>query len=856
MPSSINGIGTRYFLKRNRQVEEAQCPHCNNRVKLESYETWYCVCVLFIPVLPIGKRQILNQCPLCTRHQVITFAEWEKIRAEAISETSEEFADAKDNPEAAIKMHGTLLAFQKATEAERLAEIMLNRFGDVAQVQFYLGACFERLGKAERGNACFLRAYELAPEDLNMRRAAALVLMEQKKLDDAKPLLEAFGPETDQFQPPLFFVLGKAYQADGRHSEAVDTFKMLLRKQPGLAAEKEFAKALRASEKALGVEKPTLPPDPWYRKSGIVWSLIAATVLGGVGGWNYYTSQHRTLSVVNGLSHPIAVRIDGNISVEVPGNGRKEITVPEGSHEAEVLEPAGRFEKSQFELRTGWWERFFRSPVFIADPSQTAVVNWEQTVYSDIRGLGAADNKFELRIGHPFTSFPHADYHFESFPQQLKAKQGSRVTKSRVDIVHEPPTSVLNLAFGTGQEIGQLDQFVENHLISNPEDGALLNAYIGIGVMQGQVGRRQEFLERRLSELPIRITWHRRYQDTFSLMTDAANGKAKHAELVVRYDNLLKQNPKEAALLYLRGRLEPHARQCLPLLDQALEIDPKQSFATGAKAYAFLALGRNEQALAWYRKAVALAPDDADFVQAMTDSQFANQDFVELERSLREQIEKTPERQDANLELFKVLILTKRAEQAEQQYQALSGRLRLKLQGMPQIAALTVRHLELPYLYAREDFQNLGLRAQQAGAENQDFAFAAALEQGKLMDVPQSTMPMLIPYWHLCRSLVARQSGDAVQAAASKDAALKILNTKAEEGGVAAELLTQGPNARFEDVEDLLLQPQLKTVLLVALAEESPHIKTQCLDLAEKLNYSLKFPYYLVQRNIARLRQP
>jgi hypothetical protein len=155
MPSTVNGIGTTYFLKRNRHFQEGECPHCHNHVKLESYETWYCICVLFIPVLPLGKKQILNLCPACSRHQVIKFHEWEKIRNEAISETSEELADAKDDPDAAIKMHGTLLAFQKGAEANRLADIMLNRFATVPQVQFYLGSCFER-NRPRRKGECLL----------------------------------------------------------------------------------------------------------------------------------------------------------------------------------------------------------------------------------------------------------------------------------------------------------------------------------------------------------------------------------------------------------------------------------------------------------------------------------------------------------------------------------------------------------------------------------------------------------------------------------------------------------------------------------------------------------------------------
>lgn len=854
MPSSINGVGTRYFLKLNRQFEETQCPHCHNRVKLENYETWYCVCVLFVPVLPLGKKQILNFCPICTRHQVIKFSEWEKIRNEAISETSEEFAEARDNPEAAIKMHGTLLAFQKAAEADRLAEIMLNRFGSDAMVQFYLGGCFERTGKGERANVCFLRAFELAPGDLRFRRAAALVLLEQKKPDEARALLDEFGPETQEFQPPLFFALGRAYQQSGRHAEALETFQMLLEKQPALAKEKEFVKSLRKSEKILGVTKPTLPPDPWYRKSAVVWGLLAATVCVALGGWNYYIAQHRTLSVVSGLKTPISIQIDGLPAVQVAANTHRNVTVPEGKHTAIVTEPAGRFPPVEFDIRSSWWERFFRSPAFVVDPSNSAAVVWEQTVYTNRQVPSDVDNKLDLRAGESFTSFSHADYHFEEFPQQMQAKAGSRITKSRVGLLQGKPSEIVAGAYSMGQDVKRLDPYLEHHLIDDPEDSDLLNAYIVFGSMQGTIESRERFLEQHLNDQPIRVMWHRRYQDLFGQFDTSGDNKAKHAAIVAKYDALLKQSPKDASLLYLRGRLEPHQRQSGPLLEQALEIDPRHPYATAAKAFSYLVEGRTAEALEWYRKAAALRPGDSEIQAGLKNAQFAAQDFPALEQAIRENLKKTPDNLSDNLELFEVLIATQRQDQAEHDYQALQGRLRPQ-QGMPQFASMVVRSLELPYLYAKGDFDNLAARAQQAGPESSEYAFCAALERGQLADVPQAKIPMFLPYWHLCRAIVARASGDAAQAAASKAAALALLEVKGGDEAVAAELLRQGPNAKWEDIEDLLMQPRVKAILLVVLAQEVPQMKTQCLDLAEKLNHSRGFPLHLLRKQIVQLRR-
>jgi tetratricopeptide (TPR) repeat protein len=852
MPSTVNGIGTTYFLKRNRHFQEGECPHCHNHVKLESYETWYCICVLFIPVLPLGKKQILNLCPACSRHQVIKFHEWEKIRNEAISETSEELADAKDDPDAAIKMHGTLLAFQKGAEANRLADIMLNRFATVPQVQFYLGSCFERIGQGEKANACFLKAHELVPDDLTFRRAAALVLIEQKKPQAAQPLLDSFGPESPHFQPPLFFALARSYQDIGLHAEAMELYHMLLAKQPALAKEKEFAKAVRKSDKALGVTKPTLPADPWYRNKPVVWTLIAATFLGALGYWNYYISQHRTLSVVNGLKMPITVQIDGRPPIQISGRTHQNIVVSEGMHTAVVADPADRFPAAEFEMHASWWERFFRKPAFIVDPSQTSATVWEQIVYSDLKVPGDTDNKLELHAGEAFWSVPHADYHFEEFPAQVQAKAGSRILKSRVGMMQEEPNTIVNGALSLGKNIGDLDAYMEHHLIADPDDNDLLKSYVLFGMMFEKSESREKFLESHLSDKPVKVQWHRQYQNQFELQNHGVDAKAKRASLIAKYDGLLKQSPKEAVLLYLRGRLEFDVRTMTPLIDQALEIDSKQPNILAAKGYGFLVQGQTAEALQWYQKASAVSPNDAEIIEGLRQAQAAAKDFADLEKSLRTDKGLAPDHLNDNLALCLMLIATGRSPEAEQRYQTYMTEMQKKLLAVPQASSALLRSFELPYLYAKGDFVALAARAQ----EEKDFKFVAAMEQGQLVDLEQqATLPMDLPYWHLCRSIVARQLGNEAQAEASKTTAITMLEGQGGDEARAAELLRQGPNVNWDDLENLIEQPANKKVLLVVLAQEAKDHKSEYLDLAEKLNFDLSFPYHLIQKEIARLRK-
>lgn len=96
----------------------------------------------------------------------VKLADWRRAREEAIEQSLAELAQRPDDPDAAIKMHGTLEAYQQGEEAVRFAEGMLTLFGHVARVQFYLGGWYERVGRKEEADQCFARALALEPNHL------------------------------------------------------------------------------------------------------------------------------------------------------------------------------------------------------------------------------------------------------------------------------------------------------------------------------------------------------------------------------------------------------------------------------------------------------------------------------------------------------------------------------------------------------------------------------------------------------------------------------------------------------------------------------------------------------------------
>src|SRR5690348_7519204 len=111
MPATHNGIGTHYYGKKSLQTRPGICQSCRRDAVLNSYDTRLWFVILFIPIIPLGRKHILDYCPHCTRHRVIPFLEWEKLKQKNISDAMEHMKANPQDPKAAVKLHGTLVAF-------------------------------------------------------------------------------------------------------------------------------------------------------------------------------------------------------------------------------------------------------------------------------------------------------------------------------------------------------------------------------------------------------------------------------------------------------------------------------------------------------------------------------------------------------------------------------------------------------------------------------------------------------------------------------------------------------------------------------------------------------------------------
>ncbi|MHB8900913.1 MAG: hypothetical protein ACYC6Y_19370 [Thermoguttaceae bacterium] len=123
MPSTVNGIGTSYFLKQNRCYSIGSCENCGSLGWLSDYTTYKCVCVLFIPVIPYGRARVINYCPSCTRHRVMSHRNYADAVATQLSEAHRAWEADPANTGAVSALCNVLIATGQSNKVDELLQL-------------------------------------------------------------------------------------------------------------------------------------------------------------------------------------------------------------------------------------------------------------------------------------------------------------------------------------------------------------------------------------------------------------------------------------------------------------------------------------------------------------------------------------------------------------------------------------------------------------------------------------------------------------------------------------------------------------------------------------------------------------
>jgi len=155
--------------------------------------------------------------------------------------------------------------------------------------------------------------------------------------------------------------------------------------------------------------------------------------------------------------------------------------------------------------------------------------------------------------------------------------------------------------------------------------------------------------------------------------------------------------------------------------------------------------------------------------------------------------------------------------------------------------------------YALGDFEKLKNAAlDDRTALGRNALLAAFVEQGQLDEavklLPTETESDEKPVLLLALSVAYRRAGNPTAANDWQMRAADALQNGNQDSALAAELLNKSALPTRTEVENVPISPQLKAVILAALAQRYPEGRAELAGLARKLNVERTFPFHLVQR--------
>gem|GEM_PF-5288857 len=150
MPSTVNGLGTGYWGRKNSRSRRGVCRFCGREATLTSYDARLCIVVFFLPVLPIRKLRIIDDCSFCRRHWAAKRDEFEMSRQLGVSGALQQFLE-QPSPDTALETHGIMLAFHEDEQAEGFRQEIVPALSKQSRTRRRLGRTARTIWPPGRG---------------------------------------------------------------------------------------------------------------------------------------------------------------------------------------------------------------------------------------------------------------------------------------------------------------------------------------------------------------------------------------------------------------------------------------------------------------------------------------------------------------------------------------------------------------------------------------------------------------------------------------------------------------------------------------------------------------------------------
>ena len=287
--------------------------------------------------------------------------------------------------------------------------------------------------------------------------------------------------------------------------------------------------------------------------------LVAFAATAGVLGTAFVTGRTVPAALVNGLGSPYTVVIDGQLRRLEPGWVVR-MSRPAAPVTVSARLPGGEGE-TRFEIDAGRARTsLFNRVVAVVNPDAAALVLREFSQYHDPSLPDRDAPPPVLEGGRQAYVLPAPDFFLIPFPDSVQVKgRDAYATKSRITVIEgTTPGRVAEILGEHRSRTAMADYLVAVGRLL-PDDEQILSAATAL-LKPDEIER---FFASHLDSRPVKVEWHRFYQEYMTR-------RRPDLDLRARYAALAAGDPDDGALAYLHARVVADPAEALALHERAL----------------------------------------------------------------------------------------------------------------------------------------------------------------------------------------------------------------------------------------------------------------------------------------------
>lgn len=844
--------GISHYGKANCVDRYDNCEHCGVFGKLSSYDAGAFFTIYWIPLIPLGKKHIMDSCPSCKRHRELGLGKYSKIKKQELGEAIANMRDNPDDPDKAIEGIQAFIRYNEFANFETMAAILSRKHATNPKVMNMLGAAYEYLGKLDLAETCFRQAVTAAntPENaVDLIR----VLLFQGKIQEAEPW---FQPIFEGRQPKnvrLIYLLVEAYRDKGQHVKALDALKKIEALDPELAKDEGHAELVETSTARMDSGQP-IPSDLFHRPLGIqtrkgtsalLPSLILPGILAAIAGAYLYSCYSKGVScpmwLVNGTTVTYTVAVNDK-SYKLGPYGHTRIEAPQGDVRMAIENSPLPMEPVTVNIRTPFLSRAFDDSSIVLNPDAQAVMVKQRNTYS-ARDMSEQDMPYTVHVGKESYTFEDIDYEFVDFPQQISVdSSSSTVYKWRLyNLTPDEGVDPFQVAVQEFTSPELIVGFLRKRALMHPRDETALTLYCSVG-MANESEDIFVTLRHGTALRPLLVDWHRMYQ---SIME---RSKPDH-DLVSEYSALVKANPQNRELMYLLGRILNDPAEAAKWFEKAEQGPHPIGFGYGALCYEQYCNGEFEKAAKLLEKALKIKPDREQWQGQYRTLLLGAERYEDLLIEIRKLRKEAPLLGSYVVEETRTLAQTGRVTEANK---ALDIYLAAVKAEDPECLGEWRKTIKGVIAYAGGDHTAYYECYGKSEDPNDVFAVALLKQDAAAAEKALAKIENPTYFQHLLVYCLLAHKGQSEQAGKQLDKAVELLMKGAPEHKTIVKMLRGDADLVRQRLGPLHIEPYEKRVFATAIGLAVPATRDHCFAIARRHNFDHTFPYHTLAAIVKR----